>query len=313
MKIKKKNIFLIGFFVVGFLLAFGGQRVFAAGTIVNGNLCAVGTSLADSHLSCKSGYCKDGMCAANPNVSSVVVNKNIPATVNPSPGSIKPKTATSCTTGMEAADGTCYKDKSKYCDEVEDTDICGSAAAGTKPKAAALSASSGSTDFTNPLRYKTVEDFLSAIMGAIQKIIVMLALVFIVIGAVMILTSAGSSDMVERGKKSITMALVGFALGVAAPSILKELAGIIGWGQTGAVAKALTLSEIAVRVLNFLLGSMGILALIMMVIGAIMYLTSAGEEGRAEQGKEIFKYAMVGILMAMISMVLVTQIAKFFI
>jgi len=147
-------------------------------------------------------------------------------------------------------------------------------------------------------------------MSAIQRIIVVLALVSITIGSVMILASAGSSGMVERGKAAITMALVGLAIGLAAPSLLKELANIVGWGT--AVPAALSLSEIAVRVLNFLLGTMGIVALVMMVIGAIMYLTSAGDEDRINQGKDIFKYAIIGLILAMSAMVLVTQIARFF-
>jgi hypothetical protein len=167
------------------------------------------------------------------------------------------------------------------------------------------------TKFTNPLDFDTVEEFLGGILSAIQGIIVVLALVFILIGAVMILVSAGNSGMVEKGKAAITMALLGLAIGVAAPSLLKQLSIIIGWGP-GAAGAGLTLSEIAMRVLNFLLGTMGILALIMLVIGGIMYLTSAGDEDRIDKGKEIFKYSLIGVVMAMSAMVLVTQIAKFF-
>jgi len=173
------------------------------------------------------------------------------------------------------------------------------------------STTSNGTTFTNPLKFTTVEGFLEGILTAIQRIIVVLALVFIMIGAVMILSSAGNSGMVEKGKEAITMALIGLALGVAAPSLLKELSAIIGWGP-GTAGPGLTLSEIAVRVLNFLLGTMGILALIMLVIGGIMYLTSAGDEDRIDKGKEIFKYSLIGIIMAMSAMVLVTQIAQFF-
>ncbi len=172
--------------------------------------------------------------------------------------------------------------------------------------------SSASVSFTNPLQFNTVEDFLGGIMSAIQKIIVILALVFITIGAVMILTSAGDSGMLEKGKAAITMALVGFALAFAAPSLLKELANIIGWGD-GAAIDALTLSQIGLNVLNFLLGVMGVLALIMLVLGASMYLTSAGDEDRIDKGKDIVKYSLIGVALAMGSMVLVKQIAQFFI
>lgn len=185
------------------------------------------------------------------------------------------------------------------------------AAATTSTAPVASSRVCGPTEFCNPLAFDDVEGFLGGILSAIQKIIVVLALVFIMIGAVMILTSAGNSGMVEKGKGAITMALVGLALGVAAPSLLKELSAIIGWGP-GAAGPGLTLSQIAVNVLNFLLGTMGIVALVMLVIGAILYLTSAGDEDRIEKGKEIFKFSLIGVVLAMSSMILVKQIAQFF-
>lgn len=169
--------------------------------------------------------------------------------------------------------------------------------------------------FTNPLNFYTVEGLLGTILSAVQKIIVTLALVFIVIGAVMITTSAGTPEMMERGKKAITMALVGLAIGIAAPSILKELAGVLGWGTTSnsTVNAALSLSAIALRVLNFLLGIAGTLTLIMLVIGAIMYLTSAGDQERIDKGKQIFKFSLIGVVIVLASLVIVKQLALFFV
>lgn len=168
---------------------------------------------------------------------------------------------------------------------------------------------------TNSLKPTTVESFLASILSSAQKIIVTIALVFIVIGAFFILTSAGVPDMVERGKKAITMAVVGLAIGIAAPSILKELTGILGWGTTTdqTVNKALTISQIAVNVLNFLLGIAGILSLIMLVIGGIVYLTSAGDEDRIASGKKIFTYSLIGVVIIFSAMVLAKQIALFFV
>lgn len=171
--------------------------------------------------------------------------------------------------------------------------------------------SSGSTNFTNPLgNINTVEAFLGNIMVAVQRIIVTLALITITIGALMYVTSFGGKQ-IEKAKEAITAALVGLALAIAAPSMLKELANVLGWG--GSVPAALTLSEIAIRVLNFLLGIFGIVSLIMMIIGASLYLTSAGDKDRIGKGKDIFKYSILGVVIAMSSMILIRQIAAFFI
>lgn len=179
------------------------------------------------------------------------------------------------------------------------------------------SASSGATGFTgegtrftNPLRFETVDQFLTTIMSALQKVIVTLALVMIVLGAVLYVTSGGGKQM-ETAKGMITAALVGLAIGLAAPSFLKEIANVIGWG--GTTPAALSLTQIALNVLNFLLGILGILALVMLVIGATMYLTSAGDQTRIDTGKKIFTSSLIGVVIAMASMVLVYQVAKFFI
>jgi len=224
---------------------------------------------------------------------------------------------TKCMDMKKSSDGKDWVDPDGYdcwwegvCDGSR---ACCKATTGTAATGTTSASSSAGTTFTNPLAFTTVEGLLGGILSAIQKIIVTLALVFIAIGAVMILVSAGTPDMVERGKKAITMALVGLSLGIAAPSILKELAGFLGWGDAPAsITVAMSLSQIALRVLNFLLGITGVLALIMLVIGAITYLTSAGDEDRISSGKKIFRNALIGVIIVMASMVLVRQIALFF-
>lgn len=173
----------------------------------------------------------------------------------------------------------------------------------------------GNTRFCNPLRFCSVESFLTNVLTTLRQIIVVLSLVFVVIGAVMYIVSAGNSKMIENAKSTISSALIGLALGVAAPSFLKEIGNVLGWSGTtnSEVAQAPTLSGIAMSVLTFLLSILGVLALVMMIIGSIMYLTSAGDEDRIDLGKKIFKYSALGILIAMGSLVLVKQIALFFV
>lgn len=173
----------------------------------------------------------------------------------------------------------------------------------------------GSTEFVNPLgNITTVEALLGNIMGAVQKIIVTLALVAIVVGALMYVTSFGVEKQTTQAKEAISAALIGMAIAVAAPSLLKELAGVLGWTTDNTkVNEALTLSAISLKVLSFLLGTFGVVSLIMMIIGASLYMTSAGDEDRATKGKDVFKYAVLGVVIAMSAMILVRQIAKFFV
>lgn len=43
-----------------------------------------------------------------------------------------------------------------------------------------------------------------------------------------------------------------------------------------------------------------------------MYMTSAGDEDRMDTGKKIVQYSIIGIAIALGSLVLVTQLARFF-
>ena len=164
----------------------------------------------------------------------------------------------------------------------------------------------------NPLAFGTVEGVLDRILGTLRSIIVILSLVFIVLGAIFYVTSGGDEGKVRFAKGAITASVVGLALGIAAPSFLKEIGGIIGWGgaATGTVAGSLTISQIVTNVLNFILSIFGILAVIMLVVGGLSYLSSAGDEDRIDTAKKTIKWAIVGITVAFSAVVIVQQIAN---
>lgn len=170
------------------------------------------------------------------------------------------------------------------------------------------------TPFTNPLKFNTVEEVLGSLLGTLRGIIVVLSIVFIVIGAIFYITSAGDEGRMKTAKGAITASMIGLALGIAAPSFLKEIGEILGWGAVNntEVSGAKTLTEIATNVLNFLLSIVGILGIIMLVVGGIMYLTAAGDENRIDIAKRIVWYSIIGIITALAALVIVTQIASFF-
>lgn len=184
-----------------------------------------------------------------------------------------------------------------------------------KPQATSSGGQQATINFTNPLAFNTVEEVLTKLLTTLQAIIVTLALVFLVIGAILYIISAGNEQRMETGKKAILAAMIGLAIGLAAPSFLKEIGQVLGWGpvNNAAVAGAQTLTQIALNVLHFLLSIVGILAIIMLVIGGLAYLTAAGNEERVENGKKIVKYSIIGIIIAFGALVIVTQIGNFFV
>jgi hypothetical protein len=164
----------------------------------------------------------------------------------------------------------------------------------------------------NPIGFNDVQDVLGGLLGSLQAIIAILALIFIVIGGILYMTAAGDEGRVKIAKGMITVAVVGFALGVAAPSFLKQIGEILGWGAIPAPVAGKPFIEIATNILNFLLSITGVIAIIMLVVGGIMYLTSAGDEERIATGKKIIQFSLIGIAIALGALVIVGQLANFF-
>lgn len=170
-------------------------------------------------------------------------------------------------------------------------------------------------NFQNPLVFTDINALLCSLLNFFQALIVVLALIFIIVGAFLYITSGGDESRLTLGKKSILGALIGLAIGIAAPMLLREVANLLGWNAFAACAgfgSTLTLIQTATNVLNFLLSVIGVAALVMLVVGAFMYLTAAGDESRIDTGKSIVKYSVIGIAVALAALVLVRQVASFF-
>lgn len=166
--------------------------------------------------------------------------------------------------------------------------------------------------FPNPLKYDSLSALLTAFLEKLQGVVGVIAVVFIVIGGIMYMMSGGSPDMIKRAKAAILASLIGLAIVLAGPAFLKEVRSILGANDGVAtdttITNAPSLYTIAHNVLTFLLSVAGILAIIAMVIGGVMYLTSYGDEDQAKRAKAIVKYALIGIGSALAALVLVEQV-----
>ncbi|NTW14278.1 MAG: hypothetical protein HGA31_04600 [Candidatus Moranbacteria bacterium] len=218
-----------------------------------------------------------------------------------------------CTNGTETQSGTC---------SVANGDPATSAGlyccTATSTGGSATTASGSTTiTFINPLNYDTVQEVLGVFLTYTQGVIVTIALVFLVLGGIMYIFSAGDEKRANSAKTMITAAMIGLAIGIAAPSFLKEIATILDWGNgtnniPAEVNAAPSLMTIASNVLNFLLAMTGILAILMIVVGGLMYFAASGDEKRADTAKNIVKFAVVGTAVALVSLIIVRTIAGFF-
>lgn len=62
------------------------------------------------------------------------------------------------------------------------------------------------------------------------------------------------------------------------------------------------------NLINFILGFVGVIAAAMIVYGGIVYMTSAGNDQRIQQGKNILTYAIVGLIISIAAGIIVNLV-----
>lgn len=70
-----------------------------------------------------------------------------------------------------------------------------------------------------------------------------------------------------------------------------------------------TVFKLISNVLNWMLGIIGVLAVIAFVIAGVMYLTSAGNTEQADKAKNVMLYAIIGLVVALLGLVIVNAVA----
>ncbi|NTW14766.1 MAG: hypothetical protein HGA38_00160 [Candidatus Moranbacteria bacterium] len=67
---------------------------------------------------------------------------------------------------------------------------------------------------------------------------------------------------------------------------------------------------VVINIMNWLLGMLGLLAMIMFVVSGIMYLTAGGDEKRTESAKNNIKYAVIGVAVALLGYAVVFTVQQ---
>lgn len=161
--------------------------------------------------------------------------------------------------------------------------------------------------FSNPIGSPDLNSFLALVAGNLSGLVASLAVIFIVVGGIMYMISAGDQNMIERAKKIITAAIIGLVIALSAQTFLVEIYRMVG----GTQVQGRTFQQIAIDVLKFLLGLVGVLGIIAMVIGGVMMLTAYGNEEQVTKGKKIVTYAIIGVIVSLGSLIIVQEVTQF--
>jgi hypothetical protein len=66
--------------------------------------------------------------------------------------------------------------------------------------------------------------------------------------------------------------------------------------------------QLILTILNFFLGFLGLLAVIMIIYGGILYVSAAGNQESIDKGKKIIMYAIIGLVVILLSFAIVNTV-----
>ena len=120
-----------------------------------------------------------------------------------------------------------------------------------------------------------------------------------------------------KTKRLLKQALIVLGLMVGALTIVQFLpvagAAILGDADNPAEVSAATggatsLRPLALRIINYFLTFLGLLAVAMVIYGGVTYVTAAGEDEKIGNAKKIIQYALIGIIIVLVSFAIVNTV-----
>jgi hypothetical protein len=156
---------------------------------------------------------------------------------------------------------------------------------------------------------KYVLILVANIYGMITDVASYVAVILVMWGGFLYVTSSGDPGKSMKGQKTITNSLIGIVI-VKGSDIIFKLIKTIATGakSTSAVGATAGVAPLASYVGGRALFWGGIIAVIMIIWGALQYSMSAGDPGKATKGKKTIISACIGIAIMMFAAIIVTVV-----
>lgn len=81
-------------------------------------------------------------------------------------------------------------------------------------------------------------------------------------------------------------------------------------GEAPAVAAQGTLGQNITSIINYFLGILGLIAVAFLIYAGVLMVTAGGDEGQIEKARKIITYAVIGIVIILLSWTIVTFVTS---
>ena len=143
------------------------------------------------------------------------------------------------------------------------------------------------------------------VLNGIQMALVIsayIAIFFILYGGFLYITGGGNAAQIEKGRKSIFNAVIGLVIAMGSIAITNFIFTIIGNASTTPNGiPTLTGEQLLRNGLNITYFAAGTVAVIVIIIAGINYVTSTGDAGKVTKAKNMLTYAVVGLIIVLVA------------
>ncbi len=80
--------------------------------------------------------------------------------------------------------------------------------------------------------------------------------------------------------------------------------------KTHGLSKDASVTAVVLKIVRFILQFLGSLAVLMIIVGGLMYMTSAGDDRKVDTAKNLLTYAIYGLVIALLAYVIVYVLSK---
>jgi hypothetical protein len=181
-----------------------------------------------------------------------------------------------------------------------------------------------SATLCNPIRSgDSLITFLFRIIQIFTTFFAFFALVHVVVSGFRMVMSQGDSEALTVAKSAFMWAILGLILGMFAFVLISATGTFIGaqnpsdatYTGNNPVRNPLmdtTFYALLIRMLTGFLSIAGLISILMIVIGGFRYITAQGNEEMAESGKKTLQWAIIGLVIILLSYVIVRSTLTFF-
>lgn len=181
-----------------------------------------------------------------------------------------------------------------------------------------------------------VQDFIPQVIRLLFRFVYSVIIIVMLVAGIMLIAAQDNEEMTTNAKKAIYYAIIGFAIVTLAFAAVKAITDIDFFdfvyvneayaitlddfddevirpknlptlGDTGEPAEAVINRAFEFGA-NIILYASGSIAVLMLVVAGIMYITAYGNQERMDIAKKLIKYAITGLLVVILAYAIVTNV-----